>query len=69
VAQHFAVGSVVVNFNTTAVVVGHFAAACGEPVAETGWPILRAIGASGKPRGGKWLADPAKCTPVSEGGR
>lgn len=60
----FPLGSVVVNFGTTAKVVGHFAAADGRPCQETGWPILKALGANGKPRGGKWLADPSKCEPT-----
>lgn len=58
-----ALGSVVVNFGTTAKVVGHFTAADGSPCAEAGWPILREV-RGGKARGGKWLADPAKCTPA-----
>lgn len=55
------VGSVVVNFNQTAKVVGFFAAADGRPCDMTGWPILKGLGADGKARGGKWVADPAKC--------
>jgi hypothetical protein len=60
-ANNLSVGSVVVNFGTTAKVVGFFAAADGKPSAEAGWPILKAMGANGKPRGGKWVADPSKC--------
>ena len=63
-AHAFALGSLVVNFGTTAKVVGVFAAADGAVVAETGWPILRQVGASGRLRGGKWLADPSKCAAV-----
>jgi hypothetical protein len=59
-ASNFPVGAVVVNFGQTAKVVGHFSSAHGL-VEETGWPILKALGADGKPRGGKWLADPSKC--------
>ncbi len=55
-AKNFSVGSVVVNFGQTAKVVGLFER--GDMV---GWPILKAIGRDGKPRGGKWVADPAKC--------
>ena len=64
--HNFSLGSVVVNFNTTAKVVGFFAAADGRPCAETGWPILRQIGANGRLRGGKWLADPSKCVAVAQ---
>ena len=56
----FELGAVVVNFGQTAKVVGHFSSSFGL-VEETGWPILKALGADGKPHGGKWLADPAKC--------
>jgi hypothetical protein len=55
------VGSVVVNFGQTAKVVGVWQAADGRQCDQTGWPILKALGADGKPRGGKWVADPAKC--------
>jgi hypothetical protein len=58
-ANNFSLGSVVVNFGTTAKVVGFFAR--DFDCAENGWPILKAIGANGKPRGGKWVADPSKC--------
>ena len=54
-------GSLVVNFNTTAKVVGFWRAADGQPHEMTGWPILKALGANGKPKGGKWVADPSKC--------
>jgi len=64
-ANVLSLGSVVVNFNTTAKVVGFFAAADGRPSDQTGWPILKAVGHDGKVRGGKWVADPAKCEPVS----
>ncbi len=57
----FTLGATVVNFGTTAKVVGFFAAADGRPCDMTGWPILKALGASGKPKGGKWVADPSKC--------
>lgn len=60
-ANGLTVGSVVVNFGVTAKVVALFAAADGRPCAEAGWPILKALGANGKPRGGKWVADPGKC--------
>lgn len=60
-AASFSLGATVVNFGMTAKVVGFFQAADGQPTTETGWPILKAIGANGKPRGGKWLADPVKC--------
>lgn len=56
-------GSVVRNFNTTAKVVGFFSAADGRL---TGDLILRQIGANGKLRGGKWVADPAKCEEVAQ---
>lgn len=58
-AKSLSLGSVVVNFGTTAKVVGHFHR--DFECAENGWPILKAIGADGKPRGGKWVADPDKC--------
>lgn len=61
-------GSLVVNFSTTARVVGFFAAVDGRPCAEAGWPILRQVGASGRLRGGRWVADPAQCSPVAEAG-
>lgn len=57
-ATTFTIGSIVRNFNTTAKVVGFFQTADGR---QTGELILKAIGANGKPRGGKWVADPAKC--------
>lgn len=58
IMANFELGQVVVNFNTTAVVVGFFTRD------GSGWPILKALGANGKPRGGKWIADPAKCEVV-----
>jgi hypothetical protein len=60
-ALSFQVGAVVVNFGQTAKVVGIWQAADGFPCDQAGWPILKAIGANGKLRGGKWVADPAKC--------
>lgn len=60
-ASNFSVGSVVVNFGQTAKVVGLFVSASGFPSDQDGWPILKAIGANGKLRGGKWVADPSKC--------
>lgn len=60
-AKNFPVGAVVVNFGQTAKVVGLFVSASGLPSDQDGWPILKAIGANGKPRGGKWVADPSKC--------
>ena len=41
-------------------VVGFFSSSDGRPCDQTGWPILKAIGANGKARGGKWVADPTK---------
>ena len=50
--QTFQIGSFVVNLaNTPAVVVGE----------NHGDPILRAIRMDGKPYGGRWVADAAKC--------
>jgi hypothetical protein len=60
-ANNFTVGAVVVNFGQTAKVVGLWQAADGRWCDQTGWPILKALGANGKPRGGKWVADPTKC--------
>jgi uncharacterized membrane protein len=60
-ANNFAVGSVVVNFGVTAKVVALFASADGRPCDETGWPVLKRLGRNGRPSGGKWVADPAKC--------
>jgi hypothetical protein len=60
-ANNFSLGSVVVNFGQTAKVVGIWQAADGLPDDQAGWPILKAIGANGKLRGGKWVADPTKC--------
>lgn len=65
VSSLFAVGSVVVNFGQTAKVVALFASADGRACDQTGWPILKAIGANGKPKGGKWVADPTKCQEVA----
>lgn len=62
-ANNFSLGSVVRNFGQTAQVVGFWTAAAPTGFVDemAGWPILKAIGANGKPRGGKWVADPAKC--------
>jgi hypothetical protein len=60
-------GAVVVNFRTAARVVGFFHAADGKPCDQTGWPILRQVGANGRLSGGKWVADPAACDIVGEG--
>lgn len=55
-----ALGNVVVNFGTVARVVGfHAVGVAGHP--SNGDPILRQIGINGRLRGGKWVADPAKC--------
>ena len=62
VAQ-FSVGALVVNFGVTAKVVGLYSSGHG-PSEHDGHPILRAVGANGRLRGGKWVADPAKCSPV-----
>ena len=59
-ANNFSVGSVVRNFGQTAKVVGLFSAASGVSDMD-GWPILKALSADGKARGGKWVADPTKC--------
>lgn len=56
-----ALGSLVRNFGVAAIVVGFFSAADGRPCDQAGWPILRRVGANGRARGGKWIADPAKC--------
>jgi hypothetical protein len=56
-----ALGATVVNFSTTARVVGFFKASAGVSQMD-GWPILREVGASGRLRGGKWVADPSKCS-------
>ena len=60
------IGSVVVNFGQTAKVVGFWTAAAPTGFVDemAGWPILKAIGANGKVRGGKWVADPTKCEPA-----
>jgi hypothetical protein len=60
-ALSFPVGAVVVNFGQTAKVVGLWKNSHGIDHDQDGWPILKAIGRDGKPRGGKWVADPAKC--------
>lgn len=65
-ANSISLGSVVVNFGTTAQVVGFFKSAHEGDFTENGWPILRALGANGKPRGGKWVADPAKCETAAQ---
>lgn len=54
-------GSVVVNFGTTAKVVGFFKSAHGVPTEHDGHPILRAVGPKGRLKGDKWLADPSQC--------
>lgn len=61
---NFNIGDTVVNFGQTARVVGFWQAAAPTGFVDdmAGWPILRALDASGKPRGGKWAADPAKCS-------
>ena len=61
---NFELGSVVVNFGLTAKVVGLFKSASGLPTVHDGHPILREVGPTGRLRGGKWLADPAKCQPA-----
>ena len=50
-----AIGHQVVNFNTNAVMIGVHTDANGEQN-----PILRQI-VNGKLKGGKWVANPAKC--------
>lgn len=65
-ANGLSLGAVIVNFGTTAKVVGFFSAADGRACDQSGWPILKALGANGKPRGGKWVADPAKCEPAAQ---
>lgn len=60
-AHFLSLGSVVVNFGTTAKVVGFWTSAHGVVTDQTGWPILREVGANGRLRGGKWVADPSKC--------
>jgi hypothetical protein len=64
-ASLLSLGSVVRNFNTTAKVVGFFQAADGGACEMGGWPILKELAPSGRVRGGKWVADPAKCEPVA----
>lgn len=58
---NFTLGSMVVNFGQTAKVVGFWKNAHGLNDKKDGWPILKAVGRDGKARGGKWVADPAKC--------
>jgi hypothetical protein len=58
---NFELGQVVVNFGTTAKVVGFFRSADGSPSEHDGQPILRQVGPNGRLRGGKWVADPTKC--------
>lgn len=60
----FPVGSVVMNLNTVALVVGVWNPP--EGITE-GWnsPILRELGRNGKPRGGKWVASPDKVTLIA----
>jgi hypothetical protein len=60
------VGDVVVNFGVTAKVVALFASADGTPCDMDGWPVLKALGKSGRVVGGKWAADPTKCSPASK---
>lgn len=61
-AHTFSLGSLVVNFGTTAMVVGFFQAADGQPSVHDGHPILRAVSADRRRFvGDKWVADPAKC--------
>ena len=60
-ASTLQLGSVVVNFGTTAKVVGFWQAADGLPADQSGWPILKALGANGKTKGGKWVANPELC--------
>jgi hypothetical protein len=63
---NFTLGQTVRNFGQTAKVVGFWAPAAPAGVVDemAGWPILKAVGADGKARGGKWVADPAKCEAV-----
>ena len=58
-ANNFSVGSVVVNFGVTAMVVATF----DRPGTEHhGHPVLRALSADRRRFiGDKWVADPAKC--------
>lgn len=70
----FKIGQVVVNtmslgvnsdktFSTTAKVVGLWSAVDGS---QAGHPILREFNPlTGRVRGGKWVADPAKCVVVA----
>jgi hypothetical protein len=51
-------GAVVLNFNTVARVVAYHA--------ETRDPVLKQLGTNGRLRGGKWLADAAKCRVLSD---
>lgn len=53
-----AVGHAVINFGTQAVMVGVHSDLNGEQS-----PILRQI-VNGKLKGGKWVANPAKCFPI-----
>lgn len=56
--QTFPIGTFVVNLaHTPAVVVGE----------NHGDPILRAIRADGKPKGGRWVADAARCQVFVDG--
>lgn len=56
--QTFPIGTFVVNLaHTPAVVVGE----------HHGDPILRAIRADGKPKGGRWVADASKCRVFADG--
>lgn len=61
-ANNFSLGSVVVNFNTAAMVVGFFKSADGTPSVHDGHPILRELSADRRRFiGDKWVADPTKC--------
>lgn len=66
----FPLGTLVVNFGATAMVVEHFTAADGQPCEQSGWPILREMTSDRRHfrRSGKWLADPAKCVVVKAAG-
>ena len=66
----FTIVETVVNFGQTARVVGLWESRAPEGFVDemTGWPILKALDAKGKLRGGKWAADPSKCS-VAGGGR
>lgn len=65
----FKVGDTVKNFGLTARVVALFSVASDPTHPLTGEPVLREISASGKLRGGKWVADAGKCELVNRGQR